>query len=130
VIAMADPVIAQAHAWIAVGAAVAAVALGVAGLVGARSSGPTGRVRRWIDRIVLGLLGLVVAAALVGAIVLLVVGPPSDWLHLLYAAIALLAAPAARLIAGWRHSARVGLWMTAGSLVTLGALLRLWVTGG
>ena len=127
---MADPIVAQVHAWVAVGAAVAAAALMVAGVVVTASSTPLGRARRWLDRIVLVLIGLVAVAAVIGPVVLLVVGRPADWLHLVYAAIAIAAAPTARAIAAWRQSTRMGLWMTAGSLVTLGALLRLWVTGG
>jgi hypothetical protein len=114
----------------AVGAAVVAAALGVLGVGVSIAKVPPGRARRWLDRGVLLLLGMVTVAAVVGPVVFLVAGPPGDWLHLLYAAIALGAVPVARALAAWRRSTRMGLWMAVGSLITLGALLRLWMTGG
>jgi hypothetical protein len=126
---MSDPLVGQAHAWLASGTAVVATTLGILGVGAAAGIVPPAHARIWLDRGVLLLAGVAGLAAFVGAILLLVVGPPADWLHLVYAGVALGAAPGARLIAGWRHSPRLGLWLTAGSLVTLGALLRLWMTG-
>jgi hypothetical protein len=122
--------IGQLHAWIAAAAALVAGALVVLGLVQVSGivTGPA--TRRWIDRGLLVLLVVVACGALVGPLVLLTVGPPADWLHLLYAALAIAVAPLLRLEAGRRRSPRVGAWVALGGLVTLGALLRLWGTGG
>ena len=125
-----DPVLAQLHAWLAAGAAVAAAALVIGGVIDTLGVVRPGVAKRWLDRLLLALLGLVTLAAILGPLVLLLVGPPDDWLHLLYAAVVLAAAPIARLIADRRGSARVGAWVATGGLVTLGALLRLWMTGG
>jgi hypothetical protein len=90
--------------------------------------------RRWLvlaDRLILALLALVAVAAALGPVLALGRGAgPADPLHLVYAGVALLAMPALRLEAMRRRSARVGWWVCAGGLVTLGALLRLWATGG
>jgi hypothetical protein len=55
---------------------------------------------------------------------------PADPLHFVYAMVALVALPVVRLEAMRRRSTRVGWWVCAGGLITLGALLRLWATGG
>jgi hypothetical protein len=130
VTAMSDPFVAEAHAWIAGATAAAAVVVGILAVGAAATHGSPARWRLWLDRAVLALLVLVVIAAVAGVVVLAVVAPPADWLHLVYAGVALVAVPAARGIARSRRSSRLGLWMFAGSLVTLGALLRLWMTGG
>ena len=88
------------------------------------------RSRRWLDRAIIALLLVTGAAAIVGPLLLIAVGPPREWLHLVYAAAALAAAPAARAIAAARGSSRTGAWVAVGGLVTLAALLRLWGTGG
>ena len=119
--------IAILHAWLAVASVVLAAAVVV---LGALDGIGTVRGRRWLDRLVLALLGATVAGALLGLGVLVGAQPPADPLHLVYGAAAVLAVPAARLIAGTRGSPRLGWWLAAGGLVTLGALLRLWATGG
>jgi hypothetical protein len=90
--------------------------------------------RQWlvlVDRLILGGLLLVAAALALGPVLVLARGVgPADALHLVYAVVALLAMPLARLEAMRRRSARLGWWVCAGGLVTLGALLRLWATGG
>ncbi len=125
------PTLAQVHAWLAAGAAIAAVlATGAGVALGAGAAGG----RRWLvaaDRLILALLVLVAAAIALGAGLALGRGAgPSDPLHLVYAGVALLAMPVLRLEAMRRRSARLGWWICAGGLVTLGALLRLWATGG
>jgi hypothetical protein len=127
------PSAAVLHAWLA---AAAAVLAGGATVLGALSGlGVTGGrgARLWLDRLVLGVLAVVGANLLLGAaIALLAAGGrgPADPLHLVYAVVALVALPAVRLEAMRRRSTRVGWWVCAGGLVTLGALLRLWATGG
>ena len=125
-----ESVLAVVHAWIAAGAAIAAAAMVVVGVVDALGLVPAAGARRWLDRLLLALLALVAATAMLGPLLVVLVRPPADWLHLLYAVLALAAAPTARLIAARRGSARIGAWVAAGGLVTLGALLRLWMTGG
>jgi hypothetical protein len=66
----------------------------------------------------------------VGPVLVIVMAPPREWLHLVYAAAALAAAPVARAIGAARGSSRLGAWVAVGGLVTLAALLRLWGTGG
>lgn len=125
------PTLAVVHGWLAAGAAVLAV---LATLAGAGMGLGALAGRRWlvlVDRLILALLLVVAVALALGP--LLVVGRgawPSDPLHLVYAGVALLAMPVLRLEAMRRRSARVGWWVCAGGLVTLGALLRLWATGG
>ncbi len=122
------------HAWIAAAAGIAAVAAASVGaLVGVGPvRGHTARL--WLDRLVLAVLVLVAAnVVLGGALAILAVGGrsgPADPLHLVYAVVALIALPVLRLEAMRRRSTRVGWWVSAGGLVTLGALLRLWATGG
>ena len=122
--------LAQLHLALAVGAAVVAAGVVVLGLVDATGVVTADRSKRLLDRGILALLVVTAAAAIVGPLVLLVAGPPREWLHLVYAAAALAAAPVARAIAAARGSSRTGAWVAVGGLVTLAALLRLWGTGG
>ena len=122
------PALAELHAWLAVATAVLAVALTVVALLLAVG---VLRSRRWLDRLILALLVAVAAALLLGPVIAIGRGAgPADPLHFVYAMVALLAVPVARLVAYGRGSTRVGWWVVAGGLVTLGALLRLWATGG
>jgi hypothetical protein len=127
------PSAAVLHAWLA--AAVAVLTVG-ATLLGALAGSGVARgraVRRWLDRLVLAVLAVVAANLLLGAAVALLASGgkgPADLLHLVYAMVALLTLPVLRLEAMRRRSARIGWWVCAGGLVTLGALLRLWATGG
>ena len=127
------PSAAELHAWLAVAGAVLATGATVLGLL--TGIGVTrGRVARlWIDRLILAILAVVAVDLLLGAgVALLASGGrgPADPLHLVYAVVALLALPAARFEVERRGSTRIGWWVCAGGLVTLGALLRLWATGG
>ena len=125
----ADSTLAQLHGWLAVVVAVLAGVLAVLGLLHAFGVARSPAAKRWLDRVILVLIVAVAAAALVGLLVLLFTGPPRDWLHVVYAAVALAAAPLARLEAGRRRSNRLGAWVAVGGLLTLAALLRLWGTG-
>ena len=125
------PTLAQVHAWLAAGAGIVTVLATLAGV--AMGLGAAGG-RRWLvaaDRLILALLVLVAVAIALGPVLALAsgAGPPHP-LHLVYAGVALLAMPVLRLEAMRRRSARLGWWVCAGGLVTLGALLRLWATGG
>jgi hypothetical protein len=122
--------LAQLHLALAAGAAVVAAGVVVLGVVDAAGVVTADRSKRLLDRGILALLVVTAAAAIVGPLVLLVAGPPREWLHLVYAAAALAAAPVARAIAAARGSSRTGAWVAVGGLVTLAALLRLWGTGG
>jgi hypothetical protein len=114
------------HAWLATLSAVLAALLVVLGaLVG------VGMVHgvRWLDRLIVAVMAAVAAAGILGPLLFIVVAPPSETVHILYAGVALLAAPVARLESLRRRSTRAGWWVAAGGLVTLGAILRLWATG-
>lgn len=119
----------QVHGWLAIATAVIAVVVVVVGALAGLGILTPGRGRRWMDRGLLALIALVAGASVAGVVVLVLVGPPGEWLHLVYAAAALWAVPVARAIAGARASTRIGWWVAAGGLVTLAALLRLWGTG-
>ena len=93
-------------------------------------------LRTLVDALLVIVLTAIVAGAATGG-VLLAVGPgPADVLHALYAGVAVVALPIARVVgarrdppAGRTTSRGIGRWLVAGSLVTLGILLRLWMTG-
>jgi hypothetical protein len=120
-------ILALFHAWSATAGAVAAALLVVLGVLdGARAIS----AKRRLDRLVLALLAAMTVSALLGPGIVIGVRPPSDPLHFLYAVIALATVPLLRYTAGRRGSPRIGWWVAAGGLVTLGSLLRLWVTGG
>jgi hypothetical protein len=128
------PGLAVLHAWLAAAAAIVAAGTGLLGaLVGLGVAG--GRpARLWLDRLVLMLLVIVAANVALGGLVAIVGAGdrsgPADPLHFLYAVLALGAVPVCRFQAERSGSTRVGWWVCAGGLVTLGALLRLWATGG
>jgi hypothetical protein len=92
--------------------------------------------RTLVDALLVIVLTAIVAGAATGG-VLLAVGPgPADVLHALYAGVAVVALPIARVVGARREppvgrsaSRAIGRWLVAGSLVTLGVLLRLWMTG-
>jgi hypothetical protein len=122
--------LAQVHLWAAVAVVALAASLVIGGVLEAVGVLRGQAARRWLDRLILALLVAAAAAALVGPLLLLVVGPPRDWLHVVYAGVAIGAAPLARLEAARRGATRYGRWVAVGGLVTLAALLRLWGTGG
>jgi hypothetical protein len=122
------------HAWLAVAAGVVAALAAVLGAMAGLGIARGRAMRLWLDRAVLALLVVVAAnVALGGLVAILGAGGragPADPLHFVYAVVALLVVPVLRLEAMRRRSARVGWWVCAGAIVTLGALLRLWATGG
>jgi hypothetical protein len=115
------------HAWVAVAGAVVAAILVVLGVL--QGLGAFG-AKRWLDRLVLALFGAMVLAVLLGPGIVIAVAPPASALHFGYAAVAVAATPTLRLVGTRRGSQRIGWWVAAGALLTLGALLRLWATGG
>jgi hypothetical protein len=109
---------------------IAAVALAAAGLVVGfaallRASDPI----LWLDRILLGYLAAVILDELVG-VANAAVGPgPGDPLHLLYGVLALVAAPVGRYLGRAGTVRRRTAWNAAGWAVSLGFLVRLFMTG-
>lgn len=114
------------HVWAATAAVVVAALLVV---LGALDGAGQVHARAWLDRLVIALAVLTLVAVMLGPGILIGVGPPASPLHFLFAAIAVLTVPAMRLEAERRRSGRVGWWVAAGGLVTLGALLGLWTSG-
>ncbi len=97
----------------------AAIALGL----GARAA------RRWLDRAILVALVLAGINAITGLVMLASGSRPSDLLHVVYAAAALIVLPVARWAGRRPEPGRRAMWVAAGSLVLAGILLRLGQTG-
>ena len=102
-------------------------------IVGRRSGGRRDH-RSAVDRAVLAVLGSVLAADLIGALLLVAGSRPADPLHFVYGAAALIALPVAIWVGAL--GARVGssrvrrdAWTAGGGLVLLGIVLRLFATG-
>jgi hypothetical protein len=102
-------------------------------IVGRRSGGRRDH-RSAVDRAVLAVLGSVLAADLIGALLLVAGSRPADPLHFVYGAAALIALPVAIWVGA--RGARVGssrvrrdAWTAGGGLVLLGIVLRLFATG-
>jgi hypothetical protein len=115
-----------AHGALAIAAAAAAVASLVAAL--ASASGREGS-RLWLDRAILAVLALVAANVLLGLGFVALGHAPTDLLHVVYAAAALVVLPATRWAGRAGDLRRRGLWVAGGSIVLLGILLRLAQTG-
>jgi hypothetical protein len=115
------------HGWLAVLAVVAAGAIVVASVLAVLGLRVT---RTLLDRLLIGLLLTAGSAAILGPVIWTAGRPPADPLHALYGALAVLAFPLARAAGGRRPAPVVARWLLLGGLVTLGALLRLWMTGG
>ncbi|HEY3522882.1 MAG TPA: hypothetical protein VGK63_04200 [Candidatus Limnocylindrales bacterium] len=98
---------------------IAAIALGL----GARST------RLWLDRAILVALILAAIDALVGIVLIASGHGPSDLLHVVYGAAALLVLPIARWAGRGADPRRRALWVAAGSVVLAAVLLRLAQTG-
>ncbi len=105
-------------------AAAVLLVVAVAGLVSGRYS------RLWVDRLILVGLGGVALTTVVGPALILSGEQPSDGLHFLYAAVALLALPVGRAVSGSMKTARRrGAAVVVAAVVLLGVLLRLYMTG-
>jgi hypothetical protein len=101
--------------------AIAVVAVVITGRMAGRD------VRFALDRAILAALGFVAIGIVVGLVILATGGRPTDPLHLLYAAVALLILPIARFsdrLAGHRLLA-VGV----GGVILAGLVVRLFQTG-
>jgi hypothetical protein len=90
--------------------------------------------RSAVDRAVLAVLGSVLAAGLIGAVLVVMGSRPADPLHFVYGPAALIALPAAIWVGA--RGTRVGssrvrrdVWTAGGGLVLLGIVLRLFATG-
>jgi hypothetical protein len=107
----------------------AAVAAGVV-LLGAAILTAAGRTAsyRALDAAILAQLGTTGAAAIVGLVLPLSGSAVRDPLHLLYAVVALAAAPIGRY-AGHGDTRRIGRYAVIAGLVVLGSTLRLFMTG-
>ncbi|MDQ3871933.1 MAG: hypothetical protein M3301_10025 [Chloroflexota bacterium] len=89
--------------------------------------------QRWhpflADRLILALLGALVLACAVGATIALRGRPPADLLHLLYSGLALAVVPVARYLARSGTPRRRAAIVGTGTLLLLGFLVRLFMTG-
>ena len=99
-----------------------------------RRSGGRRDHRSAVDRAVLAVLGGVLAAGLIGAVLLITGSRPADPLHYLYGPAALIALPAAIGVGARRATrgpprVRRDLWTAGGGVVLLGIVLRLFATG-
>jgi hypothetical protein len=101
---------------------VALAATSVAGLFGRGN-------RLLADRLVLAAIAVVAVAAASGLAVLVLVGPPSDALHFVYAAVALLGFPVVRYVARNAQPRRFSLFLGIAAVALLGVVARLWTTG-
>jgi hypothetical protein len=125
------------HVILAVAATAASlvvVASAIWSVVAGRRSGGRRDHRSAVDRAVLAVLGSVLAAALIGAVLLVTGSRPADPLHFVYGPAALIALPIAIWVGarGARDgSSRVrrDVWTAGGGLVVLGIALRLFATG-
>jgi hypothetical protein len=120
-------IVTMVHAWLAVIAVVATGAIVVASLLALLGARVT---RTLLDRLLIGLLLSAGPAAILGPVIWIAGRPPADPLHAVYGALAVLALPLTRAAVGRRPARIVARWLLLGGLVTLGALLRLWMTGG
>lgn len=120
--------------WIAVGLTAGLLIAAAWSWVAARRTGGTTDHRFAVDRLVLGLLGAVVVAALVGLGLVAGDARPDDPLHLLYGVLAALTLPVAWALGG-RAAAGYGPtrmrrdgWLAVAAAVMLGIELRLFLT--
>jgi heme A synthase len=125
------------HVTLAVVAAIASLVVIAAAIwsaiAGRRSDGHRDH-RSAVDRAVLFVLGSVLAAGLIGAVMVAAGSRPGDPLHFLYGPAALIALPVA--ISVGARKTRTGssrfrrdVWTAGGGLVLLGIALRLFATG-
>lgn len=125
----------QFGAAVMVGSLVVVVAAIRSALRGLRSGGRADH-RLALDRAVLVVLGVLILAGLLGALLLATGSRPSDPLHLVYGPAGVVALPLAiwmgtRNASGDANATRVrrDLWTAGGGIVLLGIGLRLFATG-
>lgn len=82
------------------------------------------------DRLILAVLAATGLTALFGAAVALTSRAPSDALHVVYGAVALVVLPIARYVGRTGSDRRRAGWLALGSLVELAVFARLFQTGG
>jgi hypothetical protein len=110
-------------AWLTVGATVAVLIAALPAAIGGQSS------RRWIDRAILLQVASTVGACLAGAAVALTGRGPGDLLHFVYALSVLVLVPGARYAVHDATERRFAGWIAVAALITMGALLRSFMTG-
>jgi len=111
-----------ALAWAALAAGVALLVVAVATATGRTAS------YRLLDAAILAQLATTAVAAIVGLVLPLAAYTVRDPLHLVYAVVALAAAPLGRY-AGRGDARRIGRYAVVAGLVVLGSTLRLFMTG-
>lgn len=111
-----------ALAWAAAAAAVALLVVAIATAAGRTAS------YRALDAAILAQIATTGAAAIAGLVLPLAGSTIRDPLHLVYAAVALLAAPIGRYT-GHGDARRIGRYAVVAGLVVLGSTLRLFMTG-
>ena len=121
------------HVLLALATATAVVVLGIIALAAAIGASVS---RTALDRLVLAAILAAAFAAASGLAVLGIGRVPGDPLHLLYGIAAIVVLPIARALVSRRTrrgslptAQGLGRWLLTGSLVTLGVLLRLAMTG-
>jgi hypothetical protein len=82
-----------------------------------------------VDRAVLAAIVAAGSAAIVGLVVYVVAGPPSDALHVVYGAVAVVVIPVVRYAARRAAPRRLSALLGIAALAMLGVLVRLWQTG-
>jgi hypothetical protein len=114
------------HGGLAALAAVAAVGtLLAAGILGWRG----GSARHWLDRAILAALAVVAADAAIGLVLVASGHAPTDLLHVVYGAVAIVVLPLGRWAGRSTDLRRRALWLAGGSVVLLAVLARLAQTG-
>lgn len=120
------PRMTEAHAWLAIVAAVIAL-VGLAASVSLRVE--VGGARRWLDRTILAAIAVIALEGLLGLALVASGHAPTDLLHVVYGVAALLTLPLARWAGRSADLRRRALWVGGGSLILLGILFRLAQTG-
>jgi hypothetical protein len=106
-------------------------AVGSIVLLGAAAITAIGRTRSYLllDRAILAQLLALAPALATGLAIVPATGGPNDPLHFLYAVLAAVVAPSVRYAARQRTVQIMGRWQVVAGVVTLGAILRLFMTG-
>jgi hypothetical protein len=110
-------------AWLTVASTLAVIVTAIPGTIGRETS------RFWIDRAILVQIGAAGLACVGGLAIALLQGGPGDGLHFVYAALVLGLLPAVRYAAHGTTGRRFAGWIAVAALITMGALLRSFMTG-